>query len=125
MPGPAVATAPPFFETTDNSFMDVSVLHIDDCPNWVEAGARLRTALRDLGASDTEVSFVALHTPDDASHVLFAGSPTLLIDGVDLFPTDGRTTDLACRVYRTDGHLAGLPSLADIEVALRQRLSGG
>lgn len=105
--------------------MDVSVLHIDDCPNWVEAGTRLRTALSALGVSDTEVSSVTLHTPEDVSRVPFAGSPTLLVDGVDLFPSDGRTPDLACRIYQTEGRLAGLPSLAEIEAALRRRLSEG
>lgn len=104
--------------------MEVSVLHIDDCPNWVEAGSRLRTALNNVGASDTEVSFVTLHTREDASRVPFAGSPTILVDGEDLFPSNGGTTDLACRVYQTDGRLAGLPSLGDIETALRQRNSG-
>lgn len=104
--------------------MDVSVLHIDDCPNWVEAGSRLRTALNNVGASGTVVNFVALHTPEDASRVPFAGSPTILVDGEDLFPSNGHTTDLACRVYQTDGRLAGLPSLGDIEAALRQHNSG-
>ena len=102
--------------------MDISVLHIDDCPNWVETGSLLRTALDTIGASDTAVGFVALHTPEDAARVPFAGSPTILVDGTDLFPSDGQTSDLACRIYQTDGHFAGLPSLRDIEEALRQRL---
>lgn len=102
--------------------MDISVLHIDHCPNWVETGSLLRIALDTIGASDTAVSFVALHTPEDAARVPFAGSPTILVDGTDLFPGDGQTSDLACRIYQTDGHFAGLPSLRDIEEALRQRL---
>jgi hypothetical protein len=103
--------------------MDISVLHIDDCPNWVETGSRLRTALDTIGASDTAVSFIALHTPEDASRVTFAGSPTILVDGTDLFPSDGQTSDLACRIYLTDGHFAGMPSLRDMEEALRRRQS--
>lgn len=103
--------------------MEVTVLHIDDCPNWAEAGSRLRTALTAVGASDTGVSFMTLHTPEDASRVPFAGSPTILVDGEDLFPSSGRTTDLACRIYRTEGLFAGIPSQADIEAALRQRIS--
>jgi len=105
--------------------MDVSVLHIDDCPNWAEASSRLTTALRNVGIPDTEVRFVVLRTREDASRVPFAGSPTIVVDGDDLFPSSGRTTDLACRVYFSEGHVAGLPSLEDIETALRQRLSVG
>lgn len=101
--------------------MEISVLHIDDCPNWVEAGSLLRTALGHIGLSDTAVTFTVLRTREDASRVPFAGSPTILVDGSDLFPSGGRTKDLACRIYQTDGNFAGLPSLADIEEALRQR----
>ena len=102
--------------------MDISVLHIEDCPNWAETGSRIRTALKDLGVSNTEVSFVELRTPEDASQVPFAGSPTILVDGTDLFPSDGRTTDLACRIYRAGAHFAGIPLQGDIEDALRRRL---
>ena len=102
--------------------MDISVLHIEDCPNWVEAGSRLRIALKELGVSNTEVSFVGLRTPEDASRVPFAGSPTILVDGTDLFPSDGRTTDLACRIYRAGAHFAGIPLQDEIKDALRRRL---
>lgn len=101
--------------------MDISVLHIEDCPNWVEAGSRIRTALKHLGVSNMEVGFIELRTPEDASLVPFAGSPTILVDGTDLFPSDGRTTDLACRIYRAGAHFAGIPSQDDFEDALRRR----
>lgn len=103
--------------------MDVSILHIDDCPNWVETGTRLRTALDDLGASKTALNFTVLRTHEEAGRVPFAGSPTILVDGTDLFPSNGQTTDLACRVYQTGGRLAGLPSAGDITQALRQRMT--
>lgn len=102
--------------------MDVSILHIDDCPNWVETGSRLRTALDDLGASETPIDFTVLRTHEEAGQVPFAGSPTIVVNGTDLFPSNGQTTDLACRVYQTGGHLAGLPSTNDIAEALRKRL---
>lgn len=106
-----------------NWTMDVSLIHIADCPNWVETGTRMRAALDNLGMDETEVTFTLLRTPEDAARVSFAGSPTILVDGTDLFPSDGRTTDLACRLYQTDGHFAGLPSLEDIEDALRHHSS--
>ncbi len=102
--------------------MEVSVLHIDDCPNWVETGSRLRTALDGLGASEIPVDFTVLRTHEEAGAVPFAGSPTIVVDGTDLFPSDGQTTDLACRVYQTGGRLAGMPSVDDIAKALRHRI---
>jgi hypothetical protein len=50
--------------------------------------------------------------------VLFAGSATILVDGVDLFPTDGRTSDLPCPIYLTPNGMAGAPTQHQIEAAL-------
>ncbi len=102
--------------------MTITVLHIEACPNWREASDRVRTALTAIGRDDVDVTNVLLSSPEDAAAVAFAGSPTILIDGVDLFPSEGSTADLACRIYRTDSGFAGQPSLSQIENALRDRL---
>jgi hypothetical protein len=99
--------------------MNITLLHIEECPNWVEAGERLATALSATGHGGEQVDFVLLNTPGEASQYPFAGSPTILIDGVDLFPGAETTTSLACRVYRTGARLAGSPTEAQIVEALR------
>lgn len=103
--------------------MTITVLHIDACPNWREASARVRTTLQSLGRDEVEVVEVLLESPEQASVVPFAGSPTILVDGDDLFPSDGGTNDLACRVYLTETGFAGQPSLTQLERALRERLA--
>ncbi len=95
--------------------MEITVLHIGECPNWREAGARLRNVLDEAGLRDVAVGYRLLTTSDEAARVPFAGSPTILVNGVDAFPTDGRTTDLACRVYLTETGFAGLPSVAQLQ----------
>lgn len=102
--------------------MELEVLHIEDCPNWREAGARAARALARAGRTDTPVTFRLLRSPDDAARTVFAGSPTLALDGVDLFPSDGRTADLACRVYITAQGLSGLPTEDQIVDALKRAL---
>ena len=99
--------------------MKAEVVHIEDCSNWVEAGRRLRVALEIIGASDVTVGYRLLTTSAEAAAVWFAGSPTILIDGADAFPTGGRTTDLACRVYYTNGRISGLPSVEQLVQALQ------
>lgn len=94
--------------------MDIQVLHIDDCPNWQEAGTRLVAALKSLGRDDVEVSYQLIGDPETANRTEFAGSPTIVVNGADLFPSDGRTSDLACRVYFTPQGLAGLPTQRQI-----------
>lgn len=39
-----------------------------------------------------------IRTPQEAATTGFAGSPTITVDGRDLFPGGARTESLACRV---------------------------
>jgi hypothetical protein len=91
--------------------MNIEILHIEECPNWEEAGQRVRAALDATGRSAVRVDYRLLQTSEEATKVPFAGSPTILVDGVDAFPTNGQTTDLACRIYRTATGLAGTPTV--------------
>jgi hypothetical protein len=100
--------------------MRVSVLYFEECPNWREAGQRLRHALSEIGHAATEVSFVAVETEADAAAQGFQGSPTFTVDGEDLFP-GGAGGALTCRVYATAGGLAGLPEVTDLVTALRAK----
>lgn len=101
--------------------MRVEVLHIDDCPNWEEAGSRLKQALAGIGHQDVAVTFKRLGSPGDAARVHFGGSPTMTVDGADLFPSGTRISDLACRVYSTPDGLAGLPTVDQVVAALNRR----
>jgi hypothetical protein len=103
----------------DNWRMRVEILHIDDCPNWEEAGGRVRSALEEAGKVGVDIAFRLLNTSEEAASVPFAGSPTILVDGKDLFDTDGRTSALACRVYFTPTGLAGLPTVEQLVEALK------
>ena len=104
--------------------MEVEILHIDACPNRREAGRLVAAALAELDAGHVPVRFTLISTPEEAAAVPFAGSPTILVDGVDAFPSDAATGALACRIYRTDGRLSGTPSLRAIREALAARLTG-
>ena len=90
--------------------MDFEVLRIEDCPSWIETGSRLREALDATGFCETTITYRLLGTSADAARIPFAGSPTITVDGQDLFPNGGSTEDLACRVYPTPTGLAGLPT---------------
>lgn len=100
--------------------MRVQILHIDECPNWKVAGLRTRAALDALGLDAVPLEYVLIQTEQEAIQTGFAGSPTIVADGTDLFPSTGATADLACRVYVTDTGLGGAPSQTQLEHALRR-----
>lgn len=103
--------------------MRIEILHIEACPNWRDAGELVARVLEELDAKQVPVEFTLISTPEEADAVPFAGSPTILIDGVDAFPSGGATADLACRVYQADGRFAGTPSLSDLRTVIIERLA--
>ena len=64
--------------------MIIEVLHIEDCPSWIETGSRLREALDATGFGETTITYRLLGTSADAAQVPFAGSPTITVDGQDV-----------------------------------------
>ena len=58
---------------------------------------------------------------DRAAASAFAGSPTILVDGVDAFDDAVQLTELACRVYSTDRGLAGLPTVDQLAASLQSK----
>jgi hypothetical protein len=103
--------------------VEVRFVYFDSCPNWPTAMNRLRGVLDQLGRADLPITCVRVETEDEAVGSGFAGSPTILIDGEDLFPHSGRWTGgLGCRVYRTPAGLAGAPAADAILSALSERV---
>jgi hypothetical protein len=99
----------------------VEVLHIDGCPSWAETVARLRRALDATGLENVPILHRLLMVPEDIAGMDFAGSPTILIDGEDLFPTSAPASELACRIYLTPAGPAGAPPIAQLIAALESR----
>ena len=107
--------------TVHNGCMRIELLHIDQCPNTARALERLESALAVLGRSDIAVRLRQLSTASDIPDTGFAGSPTITVDGSDIFPTGAPADDLACRLYATPDGFAGLPTLNQIVQALVNR----
>jgi hypothetical protein len=101
--------------------MQVSVLYFADCPNWADAGQRMRMALDTIGRDDVEVHFRAVESAEEAAAVGFGGSPSFLVDGVDPFGSPASAGALTCRVYPTENGLSGVPTLAGLVARLEER----
>jgi hypothetical protein len=92
----------------------------DGCPSTERALSDLRAALDAVGLGDTEIRTTEIVTDADARGAGFVGSPTVLIDGVDVSPPPAdEPAGLNCRVYRRrDGRISPTPDPQDLRDAL-------
>jgi len=95
----------------------VTLQFFDGCPSWQTARERLVEAARQTGVN-LDVRLEQVETLEDAERLGFTGSPTLLVDGTDMFPSSGAPAALACRVYRTPAGLAGSPATEQLAAVL-------
>ena len=74
------------------------------------------------GAAD-QVRLRRVESIEAAERERFLGSPTVRIDGDDIDPGAAERSDygLNCRLYRSDGHVSGLPPEEWIIQAVRRR----
>jgi hypothetical protein len=96
--------------------MKITLQFFDGCPNWKTARNRLAEALAIAGNAEDEVVLQRIETLEQSEQFGFHGSPTLLLDGRDLFSTQSAPGGLSCRLYDGPG---GVPSVEQIVAALR------
>ncbi|MEE8120871.1 MAG: hypothetical protein V3T55_05050 [Anaerolineales bacterium] len=99
---------------------NIDLFYFDGCPSWRNALTELELALKSLGLSRV-IKLVHIVTDADARVNRFVGSPTIRIDGEDLFPVDHTDFALGCRLYTTPEGMRGWPSSEMIRVALAEQ----
>ncbi len=101
--------------------MKVEVLYFDGCPTYETATKTLRVVLAEEGL-EAEVELVAVNSDEEARRLRFPGSPTIRVDGEDLFTTGEREDwGLGCRVYATVEGLKGSPTAEMVRNALTKK----
>jgi len=100
--------------------MDIALLYFDGCPSWKVADERLRAIATDR--PDITVRHHLVDTVEEADRVGFRGSPSILVDGVDVFADADADADaglgLSCRLYQTPDGPAGAPSLDQLRAVI-------
>jgi hypothetical protein len=98
--------------------MKIELLYFDGCPTYETAAKTLRAVLAEEGVED-EVALLAVNSDEEAQRMRFPGSPTIRVDGRDLFPAPERE-DLrpGCRIYATPEGLQGSPTTGMLREAL-------
>ena len=96
--------------------MNVTLLHFDESPNWLEADQHLRVLAAEH--PDMTIERRLVETVADAETTRFLGSPSIVVDGVDPFADADTPVGLSCRMYRTPDGLAGSPTLDQLRRAI-------
>jgi hypothetical protein len=98
-----------------NNMVKVEIQYFEGCPHADEMIERVKIAAAKL--TDVEYKLILVDTPEKARKYKFRGSPTLLINGVDLegMP-EAEDGNLCCRYYKN-----GLPELQTIIEFIEQR----
>jgi hypothetical protein len=99
--------------------MRIEVIAVVDCPHRAVAVSHVREALQVAGRSDVVVTERKVEDLAAAWALGMSGSPTILIDGRDPFPTADGGPSLSCRLYRSGGVVAGAPSVGELLEVLR------
>ncbi|MFA9404015.1 MAG: thioredoxin family protein [Anaerolineales bacterium] len=102
--------------------LKIELLYFEDCPSWKMAQESLEAILQDSNIEAT-VQLVRVETDQEAKDHHFVGSPSIRVDGNDLFPVNHENYALGCRVYQTPDGMRGWPTAKMIEDALTARLS--
>jgi hypothetical protein len=100
--------------------MRLEILQVPDCPGAAVLEDRLAEVLAGYPAAVVDRQVIA--TQEAAERAGMAGSPTLLIDGMDPFARAGQQPAISCRLYRdVDGRLAPAPPVAQLRAVLDVR----
>ena len=104
----------------------IELLWWEGCPSTPAALAELRAAVEERGIDPAAVVTREIASDGEAAAEGFVGSPTIRVDGEDLFPPGGdEPIGLSCRVYRlADGRISPTPDPALLRDELERRLAG-
>src|SRR2546428_13681612 len=90
--------------------MHIELWYWAACPSYALALQRLLGLMAERQLA-TPVRLIEVTTQQQAEQLRFPGSPTIRIEGQDLFSVPDGPYGLTCRVYRTDdGRVTPLPT---------------
>jgi hypothetical protein len=95
--------------------MTIQILYFEGCPNHLPTVARVKEVVARLGR-EVQIEEVEVTSPEDAASKRFLGSPTVLVNGVDIDPRArqrtayGRKHDGAASLDTRQHHRATGPS---------------
>ena len=101
--------------------MKVTFQYFEGCPNSTETLKHLEQLINEKKITTDELEVIEVPDLDSAEKYLFQGSPTILIDGIDIYTKQKPTGfNYSCRVYDFDGNRTGIIPKEYIEMKLKE-----
>ena len=99
----------------------ISFQYFDGCPHSQATLRNLDQVRVELGIPSDEIQVVLVRDPVEADRLNFAGSPTVLVDGVDIYSGQPPAeASFSCRVFTFNGEQTGVIP----EWYLKEKLGG-
>ncbi len=100
--------------------MKIELLYFDGCPSWQTALENLKCALQMEGISKF-VNVIEIQNDEQAGTEEFLGSPSIRVDGRDLWFEERENYSLSCRVYATPDGIKGAPTIEMLRARLKEK----
>ncbi len=99
--------------------MRIELLYFEGCPTYRAAQHALHSTLAELDVP-ANIELVEVNSNEEARRLLFPGSPTIRVQGTDLFPIANPNSNygLGCRMYITPEGLQGSPTPRMVKASL-------
>lgn len=94
----------------------VILLYFEGAPSWQLADQRLHELAAE---SNLTITREKVDIPEAAERRAFRGSPTILVNGQDVFAIGYEPVGLSCRIYQTPDGPAGGPTTEHLRAVLR------
>ena len=102
--------------------MKIDLLYFDGCPSWQIALDILKRVLREEGIPEP-VNVIEIVNDEQAQKEKFLGSPSIRINGIDLWLEQRENYSLSCRVYATPEGVKGWPTNEMLRSKIKLMLS--
>ncbi len=100
---------------------EITLLYFDGCPSWQPALENLKQAVKIEGIS-AKVGLIKIEDNEQAQREQFLGSPSIHVNGIDLWPEERNRYSLSCRVYKTPDGIKGSPTIEMLRGRLREAI---
>ena len=100
----------------------ITLLYFDGCPSWQSALENLQKLVTSEKIL-AEINLIKIETPEQAQSERFLGSPSIRVNGMDLWPEERANYTLSCRVYKTPAGMKGSPTIEMLRERLHEAIS--